>query len=80
MRQRVQVVVVTCGRPAEPSNCLRALAQRRLPEEISIEIIIAVDGDGDGDEMGEHRKLIRPEGTRCLSYPDKARLRPRARP
>lgn len=66
MLQRVSVVIATCGRPEKLGNCLRALAQQRLPDGVAMEIIVAIDG---GDESGAYARLDRPKDTHFMELP-----------
>lgn len=51
MYRRVSIIIPTCGRREKLATCLAAIAQQRLPRDLDVETIVALDGGADSGEV-----------------------------
>lgn len=66
MTQSVTVIIPACGRTNKLRKCLAALSNQNLPDDLELEIIVALDG---GDPTGEYASMPAPSCTRFLPLP-----------
>ncbi|MBK8268204.1 MAG: glycosyltransferase [Planctomycetes bacterium] len=66
MYQSVSIIIPTGGRPTKLAKCLAALSRQELPADVSLEVIVALDG-GDAVEFDIPRDS--PPHSRFLRLP-----------